>query len=847
MNNKLLTLLLAFLMVFSGANALAYNIIVDKNGVMRRSDNGAEVSFYGVNYTVPFAHAYRALGYLGVDHKEAIDRDVYHFSRLGFNAFRLHLWDVEISDAQGNLIENDHLDLLDYLITKLEERGISIILTAQTNFGNGYPERNTDTGAYSYDFGKCDIHDNPAAIAIQEKYIKALVGHKNSYNGKTYAADDNIIAIEINNEPCHSGDAEAACNYINRMVEAVRDGGFEKPIFYNVSHNMHCTEGFYAADIQGTTYQWYPLGLVAGHQRRGNFLPIVDNYEIHFSDVEGFDSKARMIYEFDPADNLYSCLYPTVARTFRKAGFQWITQFAYDPIDMAWSNTEYQTHFLNLAYTPGKAISMKIAAKVTEEVGRGEDFGTYPADTVFGNFRVSYAEDLSEYVTAESFYYTNNTGTSPADASKLEHIAGVGSSPVVGYAGSGAYFLDRLDKNTWRLEVMPDVVLTCDPFEKPSLKRHVGEIIYGDRGMTISLPSLGKDFSYKAVNDGNSRSGKASDGRIDIYPGVYLLTKAGKASSWNASSQYGAITVGEYVAPAQREIPVTVAHKPQSVVPEDEELTIYADVLASAAIDSAVVYPAMISFWNEHNMLYKMSRTDSPYGYEAKVKVRPGAKEFGYNIVVFSEGKAVTFPEGVEGTPLDWDWSGQSCYNVNVASPYAPLVLLKPSADWNDGLEMSSIPDGQRFMCRYSQNSPVRPDAYELEIETSSDTTEIVLSKYVGDIIAPAAGLLEGRKIAVSFNAEGGSAMLALVTKTGTTYTCPLEASDGIATVSLGQFKPDLTRICPAPYPVFCSRTVSVPAPDTIDIADVERIAVIFTNIKPGSRSHASLAGIWIE
>ena len=91
-------------------------IIVDSEGVMRRNDNHAEVSFYGVNYTVPFAHAYRALSSLGIDHKKAIDRDVYHFSRLGLNAFRIHLWDVEISDAEGNLIENDHLDLLDYLI-----------------------------------------------------------------------------------------------------------------------------------------------------------------------------------------------------------------------------------------------------------------------------------------------------------------------------------------------------------------------------------------------------------------------------------------------------------------------------------------------------------------------------------------------------------------------------------------------------------------------------------------------------------------------------------------------------------------------------------------------------------
>jgi hypothetical protein len=37
-------------------------IYIDGNGVMRWSDTREEASFFGVNYTLPFAHAYRALG-----------------------------------------------------------------------------------------------------------------------------------------------------------------------------------------------------------------------------------------------------------------------------------------------------------------------------------------------------------------------------------------------------------------------------------------------------------------------------------------------------------------------------------------------------------------------------------------------------------------------------------------------------------------------------------------------------------------------------------------------------------------------------------------------------------------
>ncbi len=168
---------------------------------MRWSDTHEEASFFGVNYTLPFAHAYRALGYLGLDRKAAIDKDVYHLSRLGLNAYRIHLWDVELTDGQGNLLENEHIDLMDYLIAKLKERNIHIVITAQTNFGNGYPERNIQTGGFSYKYDKCDMHSNPEAIAAQETYLRDLVKHTNPYTGLAYKDDPSIVGFEINNEP----------------------------------------------------------------------------------------------------------------------------------------------------------------------------------------------------------------------------------------------------------------------------------------------------------------------------------------------------------------------------------------------------------------------------------------------------------------------------------------------------------------------------------------------------------------------------------------------------------------------------------------------------------------------
>lgn len=556
------------------ADRQKYEIVVDGEGVMRRSDNGEVVSYYGTNYTAPFAYSYRALGYEGKDRKAAIDRDIYHIARLGLNAYRLHLWDAELADSVGNLVQNDHLELLDYMIDQLEKRGIDIILTAQTNFGNGYPEKDNDTGSFTYDYAKCDIHDNPAAQGAQERYLQQLVKHVNPYTGRSINTDKAIVAIEINNEPCHSGNKSEVTAYIDRMSKALRKAGYKRPILYNVTHNPQVTSAYYdAADIQGTTYQWYPTGLVAGHERKGNFLPALDNYTIPWEDsIPAYRHLARAVYEFDPADVLYSHLYPAIARTFRKKGFQWITQFAYDPIDLAQYNTEYVTHYMNLAYTPAKALSMMVAAEAAQETPRGADYGQYPANTTFGHTTVSHDPDFSVFNAPAKFIYTNGNDVKPVDVNALRQIAGLGNSAVVRFDGTGAYFLDATSETgVWRLEVMPDVVQLDDPFCNASLNDAKMVTVSRSHPMTLSLPQLGENFSLykieptapgKAV-DGNASGLKplaeARNGTVDVTPGIYLLAAQGVTPDFAklaGQTVAGNIGMTEYVEPEPSRVPV---------------------------------------------------------------------------------------------------------------------------------------------------------------------------------------------------------------------------------------------------------------------------------------------------
>ena len=728
-------------------------IYIDGNGVMRWSDTHEEASFFGVNYTLPFAHAYRALGYLGLDRKAAIDKDVYHLSRLGLNAYRIHLWDVELTDGQGNLLENEHIDLMDYLIAKLKERNIHIVITAQTNFGNGYPERNIQTGGFSYKYDKCDMHSNPEAIAAQETYLRDLVKHTNPYTGLAYKDDPSIVGFEINNEPCHSGTKEEVKAYINRMLKSMSKAGNRKPVFYNVSHNGYVAEAYYETTVQGTTYQWYPIGLVSGQTQQGNFLPYVDRYDIPFAGkVKEFNKKARMIYEFDPADIMYSYMYPAMVRTFRTAGFQWITQFAYDPIDLAFANTEYQTHFLNLAYTPNKAISMKIAAEAARSLKRGESYGSYPQDTIFGNgFRVSYAEDLSELNNGEKFYYSNQTNTPPKDASKLVSIAGCGSSPIVDYEGTGAYFIDCLESGIWRLEVMPDAVVVNDPFAKPSLKKEVVSIIYGTWDMALRIPDLGKAFTLTALDKKNDRKEETvTNGVIcDLRPGVYLLKRNGctPQQNWKADSRWNSIRIGEFVAPTPRTMDYKVTHTPASIAEAGKALIINAQVAGSVFPDSVIIYTDKVSFWNEHNPYIKMKRT-SGYTYQA---ILPAAdiKEdcFKYNIIVCRGDSTHTYPagnsvtgssSGIQGSPLDWNYTSDFYWTTRVVASGSAIQLLKVT-DTDSRIEAYTLPEWNDLQRTLLDSSPIEEPLLRFCFTPKGKNPQHFLRAFVKDEI-------EGRK-----------------------------------------------------------------------------------------------------
>jgi hypothetical protein len=795
-------ILLGIFMQPAQAQKISNLVYVDKKGILRYTAGNREASFFGVNYTVPFAYGYRSHKALGVDLEKAIDADVYHMSRLGLDAFRVHVWDVEITDSLGNLLENDHLRLFDYLLKKLKEKNIKILLTPIAFWGNGYPERDQKTIGFSSVYGKGPSVVLEASIRAQENYMQQFFTHVNPYTGLSYRDDPDIIAAEINNEPHHSGPKEKTTEYVNRLSAAIRKTGWTKPIFYNISESPSYADAVAKSNVDGFSFQWYPTGLVANREQKGNYLPQVAQYRIPFRDtIPAFQNRALMVYEFDAGDVGQSIMYPAMVRSFRTAGFQWATQFAYDPMYTAHANTEYQTHYLNLAYTPSKAISLLIASKTFHLLPLGKSNGPFPSDSVFGNFRISYHNDLSEMVTEEEFYHTNNTTTAPKNPSKLQHIAGVGNSALVEYGGNGAYFLDRIDAKTWRLELMPDVIPLRDPYERASPQKTVRAIRWQAHTMRLRLAGLPASFQVIPLTDSlGSSAGSVVDHSFSISPGVYLVTTNREVNIKSRVDQKA------YYAPASSYNDPVLIHHPPGRVQALQPFILYAEAYGLDTSDRIT-----IELRNTSGKFKTMPMQLKSEGhYEVRVPPGdpadmglPGILEYRF-ILRKKNGTVYRFPGGYTGDPFAWNDIRQDRYQTSVIPSEIPFELFSPSRD--RGRIVPYNPDWRNNTIEYSFAGTPGQLVMKATIKDPSDQKGMGAQVYFGDHVNQIK-VNPGAKIVVRArsNTQGRKLKLGLITTSGKTYVAATELNSDFRDIEipLSQFRTDSLLLLPRPYPGF--------------------------------------------
>jgi len=657
-----------------------HRAVVDAMGIIRWADTREELRLFGANYAITSSSDYRAAGYISPDRKTMIDDDVAHFARLGWNGMRLAFWgDWQSSDRAGNLLRTDHLDLLDYLVARARERGIAILLNPIHTYDAGWPDAEHDSfPGFSAHTPKDKLGTDPGAIAAQVNYLHQILAHVNPYTGIALKDEPAIAFIEMINEPIHHPeDLAGSVRYINTLVDAVRDAGSRAITFHNVSQDFRIAEAIRESRVQGVSFGWYPTGLNSGHELRGNSLRTVDEYPaLSMPELAG---RPRIVYEFDTADEQTGEMYPAMARVFRQGGVQMADMFAYDMLATASRNLGWQTHRLNLVYTPRKAMSAVIAAEVVRRLPSGGSYGGYPRNQTFGPFRVSYEEHLSEMVTDDAFMNAGGTHTAPPHPERLQRVAGYGSSPVVSYDGEGTYFLDRVREGVWRLEVYPDAVDVDDPFEMQRRDKIVTRAISRSWPMVVRLPDLGDAFTAEPVTLGNAAVTTATHGRIDVRPGVYVLSTHGLVNRASLPARLGNIGFAEYHAPATDTLPtrVIVSADPQSV--SGEPVHIRARVVSDAEPDSVLLWmrPVGRPWFSRYPM-----RRESAYGYVGEV----GAKElrdgpYEYVVSVRERGVTTTYPDGVRRDPWAWDFHTNGSWRITVVAPRTPLRLLVPAED----------------------------------------------------------------------------------------------------------------------------------------------------------------------
>ena len=812
-NILLFIIILGSICIAQNGKKNSTDVYVDSDGVMRWKGSEKEVSLFGVNYTTPFAYSFRTHKKLGVDLKKAIDLDVAQMVRLGLDAFRVHVWDREISDRDGNIMNNEHLDLFDYLISKLDENGIKSIITPIAWWATGWPEPDIETPGFSQIYSKGELITNAKAREAQKKYLDQFINHVNPYTKHSYKNDPSVFAFEIVNEPKHPNNEQQVTEYINEMYDVLRNAGLTKPIFYNISENWSPMQANAVgkSKAEGISFQWYPTGLVHGKMLEGNYLINVNKYLIPSDSVAQFNKKSKMVYEFDAADVGRSVMYPAMARSYREAGMQFATMFSYDPSQIAWSNTEYPTHFLNLLYTPSKAISLMIAGKAFHSLPRNKSFGDYPANNIFNEFRISFDEDLSEMNSDTSFYYSNNTKTIPKNIFLLTHIAGTGSSSVVKYDGTGAYFLDKINKSIWKLEVYPDAVWLKDPFEQTSMTRQVARLFWNERKISVNLPELGNEFVFNSVSGDKKSSGKASGTEIIVKPGIYLL--ASSAIEKNRIERYlskedkflDGLYIPQNISPS-----VNVINKTGKYAVTTSQLNFKFQIVSEDRVESTNLYVKRLG-WRG----FKKYSLKNIGGFNYVVDDTSKFNQDGilqYCVTVKTEKNLSTYPGGVQKFPDDWDFSQNNLWEIKISKPGNAIVLLDIERDQRDFI-FSQYNPAWRYSLDYSSGS--NTDKSSLALKITFDKESVIpfgMQLNVSEILQPFATSLKQYEYLVikgkSDDVSPSMVDVRFLMDDGRCYSARVEFSENWNDVKipLTNFKNDSALILPNSYPQFLSK-----------------------------------------
>lgn len=580
--------LVCFVVCLSGVGADFQKMHV-KDGVLLFED-GSEAVLWGVNLQPSLSWEYRRMAKHGLHkplemdaYKAMIDEAYDELEMMGCNFIRIHLSPGDITDTEGNLVENQWLDLTDYVMAEAEKRGMYTYLAFLNALGAA---RWKETFISTKNETKPMWMIDPEFIEKADRYMSQLLNRENKYlDGAKYKDSPALAIVEPINEPGYFTreeiDAWPNClavyeswlnkqnkedseesytawridnskSYINRRVKFFRNEGCDAVMSWSMEwpRMMEWTgeDVFEAAadsDAQIVSVCFYP-GQSAAYKKQGEELKAVgeqnyfgyiqDSYDKHhwhgWMRDERFKDKARIVYEFETYFNQTSYLYPLMAKYFRSQGIQAAAMWDY----ILPGQAEYTAaaHHLNLKTTPNKAAAFIAAHEVMKNTPRDESFSTTSATEDYSeNAALSYEDGCSAYADDSTLVYSE---TMPEMFVKhlmrgqsFQRVIGRGSSPVVQYSGSGLYVLEQSGAGEWSLEILPDAEFIHPHYlrnERGQKAVQLTDDVF--QTLEINLPNLGKKADVFRLEGKKRKRVKTRPGflKFDAKPGRYLIKTA---------------------------------------------------------------------------------------------------------------------------------------------------------------------------------------------------------------------------------------------------------------------------------------------------------------------------------
>lgn len=430
---------------------------------------------------------------------------------------------------------------------------------------------------------------DPDAIRCQQTYLNELFHRKSTANGKYLKEHKNIVAFELFNEPRFPRYEQLFADAdLSRMENATLSRGRQRLKLLdmwkrhlqdhpNANDSPEEFSRFRSELIRNYFETFWPMvdeyfgnQIIKGQFPSYNGLipedlkPMFEACSIDaltigtYLNVNGFDAAntdsanhlslakkwfapyenlpkgkfARIAYEFDATATLNGYPFAAIAAMYAKYDIQMAAFFTYTPYAVAAWNPGWLVHYMNLAHTPSRAAAFVAAGEIFRNHEPSDEV-CMEEDSWHGrNYLLTRKNDLVFYRDETTICYSNDNECPIGDLSGIQHVSGRGKSLFAESDSNGCYFLEKIGKGLWRLNLFPAQKYLSDPGRGKAFRFMANRYVNCLKEPPVSL-LMERKIIFRIVfsnivlcRDLSGNTVPVSNGWISVSPGVYELYMA---------------------------------------------------------------------------------------------------------------------------------------------------------------------------------------------------------------------------------------------------------------------------------------------------------------------------------